>query len=150
MAAPVSKATQPAPGSVFAGLSLDIEDITTKEVGGLQSELIIQSSEQIRCSVRFRLGGILALPLNNLLASAAGNDYQVTYTAESQGPGNEIVLATRSFSAVAGQLVYEADTQANVPAATLQPGTYRMVATVRMTAFPFVTGYAEGFIIQIV
>ena len=70
---------------------------------------------------------------------------QITYTAESYGPGPELVIATVNFNTAAGVLVYKAP--ANVAAGTL-PGDhlYRISMQLRMGAVGPQLSIANGFI----
>jgi hypothetical protein len=85
-------------------------------------------------------------------------EYNVSYFAESIGPGSEWNGSPPAVSCIGGNYTYDApQTSLTVPAASLTDGTYRITCVVKMsprggdsTGFPLhVVGFAEGPMIEI-
>lgn len=105
---------------------------------GVDTVFPADESFWVNSEIEFYGSGALALMALNV-------PIQITYTAESYGPGPEKVIAVVNFSTAAGQLVYSAG--ATVPANTLEGDKlYRISMQFRMGAVGPKLSIANGFI----
>jgi hypothetical protein len=110
-------------------------------------------------SAQFAVDYVFGKGLNDLIVGGLPVfEYNVTYFAESIGPGTEWSGSPGAVSCILNQYSYGApQTSLTVSAMSLTPGTYRTTCVVKMSprgggsgGFPFhVVGFVEGPMIEI-
>jgi hypothetical protein len=138
----------------------------TEPAPSLQPSTIIPRNSAFTLSADFYIDRWLGTGLNNQKdqQNKPVNEYNVTYYAESIGPGPEYKFplgpasVTQVVTCIPGQYSYGAAlTSYTVPANTMDEGTYRLTCVVKMspvgggsTGFPLhVIGFVEGPMIDI-
>ena len=133
-------------------LSFNCSNIQVYEAAGsLAPTTIVSAAAPFDLSADFAFSDTLATGLVNLLASQpAISHWNITYSAESLGPGPEVPLGAAHGIFISGQLSYtNPATRITVPAGSLTPGVYKLVGVVTLPNLPGVTGFYEGPTIQV-
>ena len=131
----------------------------TEPAPSLAPRTIIPQNTPFVLSARFVIDFVFGKGLNDLVVGGLPVfEYNISYYAESIGPGIEWNGAPPAVACIGGTYTYDAPlTNHTVPAMSLTPGTYRITAVVKMSprgggagGFPFhVVGFAEGPMIEI-
>lgn len=124
----------------FATQNLTVTD------GGMASSLIVEENVSFDVSIDYALSGIWAGFLEGLL-DISGSDAEFKVTAESLGPGPEVVLGTANVNFSAGTLSYTSTM--TIAPNTLIEGAYKLTGLVTIPNFGPITGYCEGPVLQI-
>jgi hypothetical protein len=147
--------TMPRPGQPANAIQA-ADEVQVLDPSGSPSPLIIKNTDPFKVAMEFTILSPL-VPLGCL-------PYEVKYFAESIGKGPEYDLGTVAKQTQAGQYTYNATTPAgyetvlDVPAGTIDPGVYRLAATVffKLACLPNtpptpygMTAYSEGPAIQV-
>jgi hypothetical protein len=141
-------------------ITFDVTGLTVAEPPpSLAPRTIIPRTGSFVLSARFVIDHVFGKGLNDLVvAGLPVFEYNVSYFAESIGPGSEWSGSPPAVSCIVGNYTYDApQTSFTVPAMSLTPGTYRITCVVKMSprgggsgGFPFhVVGFAEGPMIEI-
>ena len=141
-------------------IAFDVTGLSVTEVGpSLAPVTIIPRTGSFILSAKFAIDYVFGKGLNDLIvAGLPVFEFNISYYAESIGPGSEWSGAPPAVSCIAGTYIYDApQTSMTVSAMTLTPGVYRITSVVKMSprgggsgGFPFhVVGFAEGPMIEI-
>jgi hypothetical protein len=138
----------------------------TEPAGAFGPTTIIPRNQAFTLSTDFKIDGWIGKGLNDLPpVGPPVFEYNVTYYAESIGPGPDYKFppgpptVTLSVACIKNQYSYgAAQSSYTVPANTMQEGTYKLTAMVKMSpiatpggqGFPWhVLGFVEGPMIDI-
>jgi hypothetical protein len=141
-------------------ISFDVSGLSVTEVApSLAPVTIVPQNGSFVLSAKFAIDYVFGKGLNDLIvAGLPVFEYNISYYAESIGPGTEWSGAPPALNCIAGQYTYDApQTSLTVSASGLTPGVYRITSVVKMSprgggagGFPFhVVGVAEGPMIEI-
>jgi hypothetical protein len=141
-------------------IAFDVTGLGVTEVApSLAPVTIIPQNGSFILSAKFAIDYVFGKGLNDLIvAGLPVFEYNISYYAESIGPGSEWAGAPPALNCIAGQYTYDApQTSMTVSASSLTPGVYRITCVVKMSprgggsgGFPFhVVGFAEGPMIEI-
>lgn len=110
---------------------------------------IVRDNEGFDVTLTFQ-GNPAGIVWNALKTSALR--YVVTYFAESIGPGTDsAALGVFAGNLAVGVDIYTAArTTVVVPGGTLQPGVYRLAATLTFPTAPGFAGFFEGTLLQVI
>jgi hypothetical protein len=130
-------------------VEMDVSNFQVRS-GGLPSALILDPGQNCELCVDIELGGIIWPGLQSLMKLVPGPDFEVEYFFESIGAGPEGSLGKHPITADPTKTKYEAIKDVIPSNLGLKPGTYKVVAVVRVKhkGLEFITGYAEGPILQ--
>ena len=139
----------------------------TEPAGAFGPTTIIPRNQAFTLSTEFNIDGWIGKGLNDLPPLGAPVfEYNVTYYAESMGPGIDYKFppgpasVTHTIACIKGQYAYNAaQSSYTVPANTMQEGEYKLTCRVKMSpvagpggagGFPWhVLGFVEGPTIEI-
>jgi hypothetical protein len=141
-------------------ISFDVTGLTVTEPSPtLAPATIIPRTGSFVLSAQFAIDYVFGKGLNDLfIGGLPVFEYNVSYFAESIGPGSEWSGSPPAVSCILGNYAYGApQTSLTVPAGGLTAGTYRTTCVVKMSprgggsgGFPFhVVGFVEGPMIEI-
>jgi hypothetical protein len=141
-------------------ISFNVTGLTvTEPPPTLTPSTIIPTTGSFVLSAQYVVDYVFGKGLNDLIVGGLPVfEYNVTYFAESIGPGSEWRQSPPAVSCILGNYTYGApQTSLTVSAMSLAPGTYRTTCVVKMSprgggsaGFPFhVVGFVEGPMIEI-
>jgi hypothetical protein len=141
-------------------ISFNVTGLTvTEPPPTLTPSTIIPTTGSFVLSAQYVVDYVFGKGLNGLIVGGLPVfEYNVTYFAESIGPGSEWRQSPPAVSCILGNYTYGApQTSLTVSAMSLTPGTYRTTCVVKMSprgggsaGFPFhVVGFVEGPMIEI-
>lgn len=141
-------------------IAFDVTGLTiTEPPPSLAPNTIIPNTASFVLSAKFVIDHVFGKGLNDLIVGGLPVfEYNVTYFAESIGPGAEWSGSPPAVSCILGNYTYASpQTSLTVSAMSLTPGTYRTTCVVKMSprgggsgGFPFhVVGFVEGPMIEI-
>jgi hypothetical protein len=131
----------------------------TEPPPSLSPATLIPNNRPFVLSAKFTIDYPFGKGLNDLVvAGQPVFEYNITYFAESIGPGSEWKASPAAILCIPGTYTYDAPlTSLTVPPLTLAEGPYRLACTVKIsprgggtTGFPLhVTAFVEGPMIEI-
>ncbi|MBI5580256.1 MAG: hypothetical protein HY895_13980 [Deltaproteobacteria bacterium] len=141
-------------------ISFNVTGLTvTEPPPTLAPSTIIPRTGSFVMSAQYAIDFVFGKGLNDLIVGGLPVfEYNVTYFAESIGPGAEWSGTPPAISCILGNYTYGApQTSLTVSAMSLTPGTYRTTCVAKMSprgggsgGFPFhVVGFVEGPMIEI-